>query len=247
MVTTTSAPNNETPTLSSDSPRQTQYAYRSIDLVAREARRVRPFNPDAELPPSQLHGLFNADSWTGGANNNGPIGLNPLVNNNISVNGFDTDMSDAQNTSTGLTPQSNYSYNQSSSDTSYSPTQDEDPGISQPTVAPPISGRMNGYNAFTPATDNMFAAQNPNNTNATTRSPVSNNVQAYGNNSQIPSTARQNDPFGNMASWEKVSSPGPMQGMTPGEDWEKMMNTINQNLGWGMAPGSGMTPGRDST
>ena len=233
-VVTTGASTYETPTITADSPRQTQYAYRNIDLVAREARSVRSLFPEAGQPPSQLHGIFNADSWTGGATNSGPTGLNPLINNNINVNGFDTDMSDGQNASTGLTPQSSYSYNQSSSNTSYSPPmlQDEDPGTSQAT------GPIPGYAAFPPSSENVYNGQQ-NSNSASTRSPMNDDFQAYGNNnnSQLPNRPRhqqQTDPFKNMQSWEKLSSsPGPFQGMSPGEGWEKMMSTLNENMGFG--------------
>lgn len=221
-----------------ESPRQSQYAFRNIDLAAREARRVRPFYPDAEHQQQKLHGIFNIDSWNGGATNNGPIGLNPLVNNNINVNGFDTEMSDAQNNSNGLTPQSNFSYNHSSSNTSYSP---EDSSTTQATTMPPIAGPMNGYTAFPPPSDQMFTAPTSSNGTGSAKSPVTNNSQAFRNNSQPLNGVGQEDLFKNMQNWDMGASPGPLQGMTPGGEWDKMMDSMGPNMGWGMTPGGERT------
>ena len=237
QIDRTSSSLNETPTLRAKSPRQTQYAFRNIDLAAREARRVRPFYPDADHPPQQLHGIFNADSWTGGAANNGPVGLNPMANNNINMNGWDTEMSDAQNNSTGLTPQSNFSYNNSSSNTSYSPpnVQDEDSSPNQATTVPMMASAMNAYAGFSPPSDNLFAAARSagSSTGNPSSSPAISNPQAFHNNSQTFNGGRPEDIFKNMQGWDKVDSHGQMPGMTPGGDWDKMMDSINQNLGWG--------------
>ena len=228
---------NDSSTIRLESPRQTQYAFRNIDLAAREARRHRAMFPEVE--PEPLHGIFNADSWNGGGAANGPVGLNPLINNNINVNGFDTEMSDAQNNSSGLTPQSHFSYNPASSNTSYSPPnlQEDDPNTTQATSMPVIAGTMNGYMAFTPPSNDMFA-QNADNGPGIAKAPLQSNTQAFGNNAQ---PLKQEDLFKNMQGWDMGNSPGPVPGMSPGGEWDKMMDSIGQGMNWGMTPGAERT------
>ena len=268
----------EAPTLRAESPRQTQYAYSNIDLVARDARNVRPFNPKGFHDPVQLHGIFNADSWNGEGAVNAPMGLNPLINNNISINGFDTEMSDAQGNSSGLTPQSNYSYNHSSSNTSYSPpnVQDEDPATTIAPNMPSMDSTIDGYatrygapgsHLFDSTSDNLRAPSpalnnssprtyanhkapgdhifNPASNKSNSASPsmnnnhnITTNSQAFtNNNAQAMNGVAQDDMFKNMQNWDMGGSPGPLPGMTPGGEWEKMMDSMGQSMGWGMTPG----------
>ncbi|KAL6717872.1 hypothetical protein ACLMJK_003957 [Lecanora helva] len=242
-ITTT---RQETPTLRAESPRQTQYAYRNIDLVARENSNLRPYHPENLHDAIQLHGIFNADSWSGASTTNGPIGINPLINNNITVNGFDTEMSDVQNSSTGLTPQSNYSYNHSSSNTSYSPQTAPDDDLTS-TKAPPMpsmpsttNGYPNQYTNFSSPSAQQNATNNPTNNPSNTAAPNNPNPQAFANNnnnnSNVQAQAAMNgmspeDLFKNMQSWDMGASPGPLPGMTPGGEWEKMMDSMGQSMG----------------
>lgn len=236
-----------TPTVKTSSPRQTQYAFRNIDLAAREARRLRPFYPEAlaDHEGQKLHGIFNPDSWNGGAPNNGPVGLNPLVNNNINVNGFDTDMSDAQNNPICLTPQSSLSYNNSSSNTSYSPpkVQDEDSSTNQTTAMPPITNAANTFTSFsTPSSNQMYTAQRSSSGSDHTTGPMNTgNSQAFATNAQALNDVGRGDLWKSMQGWDLGSSPGPLQGMTSGGEWEKMMSSMGQDMGWGMTPGADET------
>ena len=232
-----SPPSNDSSTVRLESPRQTQYAYRNIDLAAREARSARPFFPDVE--PQPLHGIFNADSWNGGGSQDASIGLNPSININIS--GFDTEMLDAQNSSTGFTPQSGFSYHQASSNTSYSPPnlQDDDTGVLQASTMAPVAGTMDRYPAFSSSSSNMFA-QNPGN-GEIAGSPMVNNAQAFAGDAHSLGGVKEGDLFKNMQGWDIGSSSEPLQGMTPGGEWEKMMNTIGQGMGWGMTPNTERT------
>jgi len=233
---------NEGPTFGTESPRQSQYAFRNIDLAARESRRVRPFYPGSDHPPQQLHGIFSVgEPWNDGTKF--PIGVNPLVDNGINENGFDTEMSDQQNNSTGLTPQSSFSYNQSSSNTSYSPRniQVEDTSTTQATANPPVAGAMTGYTSFSPPSDNMYFGQRSGSGsgsgNGSVMSPGNGNNQAFVGNGQPGNGPEQDDPFKNMG-WDLGSGGTP--GMTPGGEWEKMIDSMDQGMGWGMTPSSEM-------
>ena len=134
----------------SDDPIQTQYAMGSMQLNARDNAATFPYNPGDSIPePQSIHGILPGTSkatWGWSSNDSAlqgtdmePVGLNPLINNNIAIpTSYDADMSDqtrpiSRNNSTGLTPQSSHSAYQSSSNTSYSPPtiqEDPDPLIS---------------------------------------------------------------------------------------------------------------------
>ena len=95
-----------------------------------------PNGVEGILPPKTVwsSGDWSADTEILQRNQSAPVGMNPLINNNIAnANGFDTDMGNhtgtSRNNSTGLSPQSSHGTYQSSSNTSYSPpqVQDEDP------------------------------------------------------------------------------------------------------------------------
>lgn len=229
---------NEGLTFETNTARPSQYAFNNIDLAARESRRVRPFYPDADLPPQTLHGIFS----TGNAWNDFPVALSPLVNNGINENGFDTEMSDQQNNSTGLTPQSSLSYNHSSSNTSNSPPniQDEEASTTQAKGNTPIAGAMTGYPAFPPPPDIRYSGQGINGSgSANGMSPSVGNNPAFVGNRQRLGGFEKDDQFKHMG-WDIGSggTPGPISGMTPGGEWEKMMDSMGQGMGWGMTPSS---------
>ena len=245
----TNASVRETTTIRTESPRQSQYAFRNIDLAAREARRIRPFYPETAQKSEQLHGIFSAESWSAGSHN-GPGNLNSLMNNNygsnINMNGLDTEMSDAQNQAMGLTPQSSYSYNHSSSNTEYSPPnlQDEDPAATKAASNPPVTGPPNGYTSFSPSSEHLYPPQIPGSGSGNPTSPMmNNNQQAFGANNNVQGlngAGGQDDMWKNIQGWDMANggTPGSLQGMTPNGEWEKMMETMGQGLGWGMTPGA---------
>lgn len=204
----------------SDSPRQTQYAYRPIDLAARGSRQHQQFFPE-NVPNQQ-------QAWGEQVGSNGPTGGNPILNNNIHVNGFDQEMSDnsssSRGPSSGLTPQSMGT--NSTSNTTYSPpqVQDEDTSMApNPSSMPPISGPNTYYASFNPG-DNLFARQA---STGSTKSPDPSGVNAM-----------QQDPFKVPPEWEINSSATPsFSGMSPDGGWEKMMQSMS---GWDGS--TGMTP-----
>lgn len=197
---------NEGPTIRSESPRQTQYAYRNIELAALNSGRSsnpRPFFSERDLPPSEFRNIFPGDGWTGGMESNGIPSVMPSGNSNITMYGFDTEMTDNQIHSTGLTPNSNNSYNHSSSNTSYSlpNVQEDEPAsalqqpVQQPVSMPPIAGVMNAYTAFSPPSNNMYAApsnsSNNDSSSGSSRSPNMTNGQIFGSNAEMNSSNGQ--------------------------------------------------------
>lgn len=143
------------PSVRSDEPRQTQYALGNIQLHARDAAANYPYNAGDMIPePSGIQGILPGRAHWGWSSNEStlqgvgsgvtpPVGLNPLINNNIAMpNAFETDMSDqtggtSRHNSTGFTPRSTNSLYQTSSNTSYSPTaiQEDDPLTSAAAVS----------------------------------------------------------------------------------------------------------------
>jgi len=239
------SPLDEDLTFRTNLPRQSQYAFNNIDLAARDSRPMQSFYPEPSRSPLSLHGILSAGgSWNNEADFS--MGFDPLVNNGVYGNGFDTEMSDQQNNSTGLTPQSSLSYNNSSSNTSYSPPnmQDEDATTTQAKANSPIPGGMTGFTPFSPPSNNVYSGQGSGGGGGsgnvgTTMSPSLANNQAFASNRQPLSGPGQDDPFKNM-SWDMGSggTPGTMSGMTPGREWEKMMDSMGQAMGWGTTPGS---------
>ena len=210
-----------------ESPRQQEFAFRNIDSAlqrGKSAQIARPFFPENETHsknlPTDLPGIFPQGAWNTSFSNNEPIGLNPVINGNMNINGFDTEMSDQANNSsnsTGLTPQSSTSYNHSSSHTSYTPPGD-DAATTQASSRPTVAGTYTSYTSvYTPPAENMFAAQGSASANA--RSPVNGNRNGNGN--------EQDDPFKMPASWDlgAGATPGVLSGMTPEGGWEKMMES----------------------
>lgn len=211
-----------------ESPHQQEFAFRNIDSTlqrSKSAQMARPFFPENETHsknlPTDLPGIFPQDAWNTSFSNNEPIGLNPVINGNMNINGFDTEMSDQANNSsnsTGLTPQSSSSYNHSSSNTSYTPP-GEDVAVTQAAPRPAVAGTYASYtSAYTSPAENMFAARGSGSANA--RSPVNGNVS--GN--------EQDDPFKIPANWDlgAGATPGVLSGMTPEGGWEKMMESWNR-------------------
>lgn len=107
-----------------------------MELNARYSHTLHPYFPEDHNGPNTLEGamlgntLGPTGAWTANEsvfqnNDNMPVGLNPIINNNINANGFDTDMSDRTNpsrhNSSGLSPSTSNSAYPSSSNTSYSP------------------------------------------------------------------------------------------------------------------------------
>ncbi len=226
--------NSSSPSIRSDSPRQTQYALRNIELLARDSGQVNSMYSDNGIAPSQFREIFPGSSWTDRPNDNGPVGLNPLINNNINNNTFDTEMADnmaqtSPHNSSGLTPQSSSNY-MSSSSTSYSPPQVQDEDANQPKSMPPVgsswpnSGGEFGpqHPIFTPP-----AAVSPNSTNNN-----NNNSNTNGQSSQ----ATPNDPFKIPAGWDMngAGMTPDFSGMTPGGEWDKMMQNISWDESLGM-------------
>ena len=216
--------NKDNPTAITESPRQTQYAFRSIDLAARSlgnTRQKRPYFPEYVIRPA-APAVFPGESLSEDATYGGPIGMSTLINNNINSSGFDTEMSDQTNQSTGLTPQSTNSFNHSSSNTSYSPpqVQDEDSSTSQAAQMPSMAGVNNHYTGFTPPSDNIFVRQGSTNS-AMSPSNVSN----------------QEDPFKMPPGWDLGvgATPGNsgLTGNTPDGGWEKLMEGMSGNWGSG--------------
>ena len=199
-----------------ESPPQQQFAFRNVDQSAQNGSR-RTYFPENVTQPPNLTNIYAQDSWTTNFTTNEPIGLNPVINGNMDMNNFDTEMSDQANNSnsTGLTPGSSGSYNHSSSNPS--PLPGEDQVTTQAASMPILSGTYTSYTSvFTPPADNRYNTQSaglgPGTANA--RSPVNGIVH------------EQADPFKMPTGWDiPGSTPGALSGMTPEGGWEKMMET----------------------
>ena len=206
----TAVENSNSPSLQSDPGRPGPYAFNSVELNARYSHTLHPYFPEDHQGPYSLEGMVLGDTrgasgvWldTGGTsqgNKNMPVGMDPIVNNNINSNVFDTAMSDrsgpSRNHSTDLSPQSSTSTYQSSSNTSYSP----------PT------------------------AQNEESMTSTSTAQKQANP--------IPSTL--DEAFKVPPSWEMGAGTGSTPGfigMTPGGEWDKMMQSMNWDGTTGMTP-----------
>ena len=209
----------EAPSARVGSPPQQQFAFRNVDQSAQDGSR-RTYFPENVTQPSNLTNIYAQDSWTTSFTTNEPIGLNPIINGNMNMNNFDTEMSDQANNSnsTGLTPGSSGSYNHSSSNPSFTPPGD-DQVTTQAASMPILSGAYTSYaTVFTPpAADNRYNAQpsglGPGTANA--RSPAANGI-----------AHEQADPFKMPTGWDlPPTTPGGMSGMTPEGGWEKMMES----------------------
>ena len=162
--------------------------------------------------PQGLPGVFPKDDWNNNFNGvfpkddrnnsfNGesaPIGMNPIINNNIDINPFDTDMSDMTNhsNSTGLTPASSNT-NQSGPNSTYSPPQVEDDDSETQRNQPQTHSSFMSYDPRNPP---KFAG--------------------------APNDPRfvPHDPFKPAIGWDSNAGTTPgFSGMTPGGEWEKLM------------------------
>lgn len=217
-------------TIRSDSPRQSQYAFRNIDLAARETRKknntywskngdirhkVAPFFPENNAQPSKTQKSFSGEEWNAG-NMTAMTGVNSFTDSETITNinmqtAFDTAMTDQSNHSRGFTPQSSNSYNHSSSNTSYSPSQvhDEESTATQQASTLPNPGTNNSYAGFAAPKDgcNIFNSQG----------------------SDSAGSLRQEDPFKIPPDWDLGAGamPATLSGMTPEGGWEKMMEGMN--------------------
>ena len=207
----------ESPSTRVESPPQQQFAFRNIDQSTRNGSRNAYF-PENVTQPSSLTNIYASDNWTPNFATNEPIGLNPVINGNMNMNNFDTEMSDQANhsTSTGLTPGSSGSYNHSSvSNPSFTPPgEDQATSQSQATSSmPTMSSTYTSYSSvYTPPADNMYQTGSGLGS-ANVRSPVNN---------------EQSDPFKMPAGWDipgPGATPGGLSGMTPEGGWEKMMES----------------------
>ena len=200
-----------------ESPPQQQFAFRNVDQSAQNGGR-RTYFPENVTQPSGLTNIYAQDNWTANFATNEPIGLNPVINGNMNMNNFDTEMSDQANNSnsTGLTPGSSGSYNHSSSNPSFTPP-GEDQVTTQATSMPIIAGTYTSYTSvYTPPADNRYNPQHPGSGlgTANARSPANGIVNEQG------------DPFKMPAGWDLPgATPGGLSGMTPEGGWEKMMDS----------------------
>ena len=211
---------DSSPSIRSDSPRQTPYALSNIQLHAMRAQSIPNFVSTPQ--PSNLSGLdsmlSNKTTTTSNTdwhpantanlhnNENHPVGMKPFINTTnlpttttTTTPAFDTEMSDhttapSRHNSTGLTPQSSHSAYPSSSNTSYSPlqVQDEDPLTSAAAV-----------------------------------------TQAQAQSKSIETTL--DEAFKVPVGWDIGGAGG--TGMTPGGEWENVMRNMNwESMGTGMTP-----------
>lgn len=212
---------DSTPSIRSESPRQTKYALRNIELQARESRQLPTYHQGLDYQGVRASGAVPGDGWSNSVNPEAPTGFNPIVNNNININGFDVDMTDNANAShsnsAGLTPQSSATY-RSASHTSYSSPRMSDEGAIN-------AGKNPRPNAFTPPNDELFPS--PNMMNA--KSPNSFNG------------TMQEDAFKMASSWNMNGGQTPnFSGMTPDGSWDKMMQ--DAGMIWDDQQKPGMTP-----
>ena len=201
---------NESPTVRTEDPRQQKYAYRSAaDTIARETNNSRPYFPEVVQSPSQYQPQNDIQNkpephpqkFALGA------GLNPFTDNekinaiNMNNGHLDTEMADRFANSRGPTPQSSNSYNHSSSNTSYSPSQahDDDQNASV------TGGGAKYMMGFTPQ-------------------PHDTSGQQQEDPFRIP-TGWDGITLG------QGMTPGNMTGMTPDGGWEKLMDSIGWETG----------------
>lgn len=218
---------NNAPLTCSDSPRQSQYAFKSIDLAAREARQARPsYQKTKGVEASSFRNIFPDEGWSQEFTE-APTAINPLFDNSIISNALDTDMSNNQTQSrdgsAGQTPHSFTTFH-SSSNTSYSPpqVQDEEPTMMQPTSMPPQPG-VNTYQVpFASSPSNFFVGSNVGQEKSSVNVSVSS-----GMDSLTPSC--WDVPNGNTSEFSGT-------GMPPDGGWEKMMEGLVWDGKTGMTP-----------
>ena len=209
---------NEMAPANVESPRPQNFTFRSVEQNTQN--RPRPYFSEAVTQAPNLSSGFAQEDWNPSFGSNGPIGLNPVVNNNTNINGFDTEMSDPNNNSSNsahLTPQSSSSYNRSSSNASFTPP-GEDQVTGQASSIPIIAGTYTSFTSvFTSPVENMYSVQPPASGTATDSAMSPNNGVSN----------QQDDPFKIPAGWDlgPGATPGILNGMTPEGGWEKMMES----------------------
>lgn len=228
----------ESPTLRTEDGRQQIYAFRNADVTSRIHATPRPSFPENEqsrpyLPQGDVQNKFDAhprrfdkiltsEDWNQGsistvADHNAFTEKDKINAINANDRHLDTEMTDQSANSRGLTPQSNISYNYSSSNTSYSPSQghDDDQNTSG------TGGRDNYMTGFAPPSHNtIFTGEGV--------------KRAMSSSSQ-----QQRDPFKIPAGWDIGTgmtpgtgmSPGSLTGMTPDGGWEKLMDSMGWETG----------------
>lgn len=192
---------------------------RNIELQARESRQLPTYYP-GDVQNAQLQGTSPGRGWAPQMASDAPVGLNPLVNNNISTNGFDIEMADngtfAQSSSTGLTPGSSTTYPSNSS--TYSPPQVEE-------EAPPNLKPVPSCHAFSASGDQSYNSSSL----MDAKSP------------NMPTVNAQEDVFKVPSSWGMTDGATQnLQAFTPNADWDKMMQEAG--MSWDPQQRSGLTP-----
>ena len=143
--------------------------------------------------------------------------MNPIVNNNINIDTFDTEMSDGANqsnsNSNGLTPASSNTYNSNSSST-YSPPYAEDDKSGSTRIQ---SNSQNTFPMQVPGDRAFFPGSQVLDANGAKSPGTRNGMNGQEELFQVP------------AEWDVNPgvSPG-FSGMTPDGNWDKLM----QDGGW---------------
>ena len=211
-------PRKEIPLPHTENRAQQTYAFRNADVSPRVPQKDIQNQSDAK--PRQFDKIFPNKDWNQG-NIATMAGLNTFTDMenmtaiNVNNQHLDAEMTD-HSSSRGPTPFSNSSNYQSSSNTSYSPSQGHDDdqtpcgndrGVTYMTGSAPLS-RSTTY------------------TGESVKHGMSNSAQ------------QQEDPFKILASWEAGTgmtgtgmTPGSLSGMTPDVGWEKIMDSMGWETG----------------
>ena len=217
----------ESPTVRTENTRQQTYAYRSVaNVIARETNNSRPYFPEtahssphtplddiqkkSNAHPGQLDNMYQSEDWNQGQDGTSK-GLNVFPNsdkfdatNNANNQHLDTEMANQSANSRGLTPQSSSGYNQTSSNTSYSPSQahDNDQNASGP------GGGGSFMTGFAPQSQKNLAQHQ---------------VDAF----KVPAGWD----FGTELTPGQGMTPGSSAGMTSDGGWEKFMDSMSWETG----------------
>ena len=208
-------PRNETPLSRTENRAQQTYAFRNADVIPRVPQNDSQNKPDAN--PRQYNKVFSKNDWNQG-NIATMVGLNTFTDMdnmtaiNVTNQHLDAEMTD-RSSSRVPTPLSNSSNYQSSSNTSYSPSQVHDDDQT-------ADGGINYMTGSAPPTrSTTFTGEG---------------VKHAMNHS----AQQQEDPFKIPASWEAGTgmtgtglTPGSLSGMTPDVGWEKIMDSMGWETG----------------
>ena len=215
----------ESPRVRAQEPHPKLYPYRgNADIFAtKEANDIQK-KPGAH--PRRFDKPFPTEDW-----NQENFATLTGTNGNRHM---DSEMADQSVVnSRGLTPQSSNSYNPSSSNTSYSPSQAHDEDPQNPSINS-ISGVNSGPAGFMPG---LSASTSTATATATPQPPPHHHNHI--------STSAADDPFKIPAGWDLTTSGmtpnggggvqgmdvGSMTGMTPDGGWEKLMDSIGWETG----------------